>query len=183
MGAEAVEYREIPGYPGYRIGTDATVWTRKQRGRWGKMLDEWRPIKVQVNPTTGYLFVAISGAAGRPGKPYVHGLLLEAFIGPRPPGAHGCHNDGDKLNNTLGNLRWDTRSGNMQDAIRHGTFRTGTAHHNAKLTTGEVAEIHRLRWSGLTQRAIAERMGVSQSHVSDILLGRRRRLALKEAFG
>lgn len=51
----------------------------------------------------------------------VHVLVLSAFVGPRPPGMQGCHNDGDYCNNHLANLRWDTPSSNIRDAIRHGT--------------------------------------------------------------
>lgn len=51
----------------------------------------------------------------------VHRLVLEAFVGPCPDGMEGCHNDGDHSNNRLDNLRWDTRSENMLDQVRHGT--------------------------------------------------------------
>jgi hypothetical protein len=44
-------------------------------------------------------------------------LVLEAFIGPRPLGHHACHNDGDSLNDSLTNLRWDE---NNYDRVRHG---------------------------------------------------------------
>lgn len=53
---------------------------------------------------------------------YVHILVLNAFVGPCPKDMEGCHNDGDPLNNRLGNLRWDTHAGNVDDSIRHGTF-------------------------------------------------------------
>ena len=48
-------------------------------------------------------------------------LVLQAFVGPRPPGYVGCHNDGDSMNDVLTNLRWDTISGNSRDSVRHGT--------------------------------------------------------------
>lgn len=50
----------------------------------------------------------------------VHRLVLEAFVGPRPPGQHGCHHDGDPTNNHLSNLRWDTPKSNTADMVRHG---------------------------------------------------------------
>lgn len=56
-------------------------------------------------------------------KRYVHTLVLEAFTSPRPEGLEACHNDGDATNNTVDNLRWDTRKANAADALRHGTFR------------------------------------------------------------
>lgn len=58
----------------------------------------------------------------------VHRLVLLAFVGPQPPGMEACHYDGDPDNNTLTNLRWDTRSGNFYDRVRHGT------HHQARKT-------------------------------------------------
>lgn len=58
----------------------------------------------------------------------VHRLVVEAFVGPPPDGMECCHNDGDKTNNRVENLRWDTRSANMQDQLRHGV------HHQAGKT-------------------------------------------------
>lgn len=51
----------------------------------------------------------------------VHTLVLAAFVGERPPGLHGCHNDGNNENNHVSNLRWDTPAENMHDKVRHGT--------------------------------------------------------------
>jgi hypothetical protein len=52
---------------------------------------------------------------------YVHLLVLEAFVGPRPPGLVGCHRDDNPNNNHVSNLRWDTRRENLLDAVRNGT--------------------------------------------------------------
>lgn len=52
---------------------------------------------------------------------YVHELVLTAFVGPCPEGMEGCHNNGNGLFNSLTNLRWDTRSENTFDRVRHGT--------------------------------------------------------------
>lgn len=51
----------------------------------------------------------------------VHTLVLLAFVGPRPEGMEGCHNNGDPSDNRLTNLRWDTHRGNEADKLRHGT--------------------------------------------------------------
>jgi hypothetical protein len=56
---------------------------------------------------------------------YVHALVLEAFVGPRPHGCDACHFDGCVTNNRADNLRWDTRKANMADAMRHGTTTKG----------------------------------------------------------
>lgn len=50
----------------------------------------------------------------------VHRLVLLAFVGPAPAGTEACHYDDDPANNTLGNLRWATRSENTRDKVRNG---------------------------------------------------------------
>lgn len=59
--------------------------------------------------------------AGRHYRFFVHVLVATTFIGPCPPGFECCHDDGNGLNNWIGNLRWDTRSNNNYDRARHGT--------------------------------------------------------------
>lgn len=50
----------------------------------------------------------------------VHVLVAAAFLGPRPPGMHICHGDGNPRNNRVGNLRYDTPAANARDTVRHG---------------------------------------------------------------
>lgn len=71
-------------------------------------------------PLSGHLHVNLK-ANGSKRSVAVHALVLEAFVGPRPPGQECCHGNGDPTDNNVVNLRWDTRSGNVRDAIRHGT--------------------------------------------------------------
>ena len=58
-----------------------------------------------------------------PKRRAVHRLVLQAFVGEAPEGMQACHNDGDSGNPKLTNLRWDTRSNNSRDSLRHGTHR------------------------------------------------------------
>lgn len=51
---------------------------------------------------------------------YVHVIVLEAFLGPRPDGLEALHFDDDPTNNTVPNLRWGTRSENISDRLRNG---------------------------------------------------------------
>ena len=69
---------------------------------------------------TGYREVRLS-KNGRSKIFKVHRLVLIAFQGKMPPNFVACHNDGNRLNNDLSNLRWDTCSGNMRDKRDHGT--------------------------------------------------------------
>lgn len=51
----------------------------------------------------------------------VHRLVMAAFVGPCPEGMEVCHNNGVSNDNRLANLRYDTRSANNLDQVRHGT--------------------------------------------------------------
>lgn len=72
-----------------------------------------------LKPTPSGKYYTVS--LGRRNTRTVHTLVLEAFVGPCPEGLEACHNNGDHADNTLGNLRWDTRSENAKDKTRHGT--------------------------------------------------------------
>ena len=50
---------------------------------------------------------------------YIHRSVALAFLGETPDGMEVCHNNGIKSDNRLENLRFDTRSKNMLDVIRH----------------------------------------------------------------
>ena len=51
---------------------------------------------------------------------YVHHLVLEAFVGPRPEGMKGLHRDDDPHNNNVSNLYWGTMRDNALDRVRNG---------------------------------------------------------------
>lgn len=82
--------------------------TRRFRGRMLKLRSDRK----------GYLRIQ---PGHRQGDLPVHVLVLFAFVGPRPPDMECCHNNGNQRDNRLENLRWDTRSSNMRDCIKHGT--------------------------------------------------------------
>jgi hypothetical protein len=69
---------------------------------------------------SGHLSVAL----GRGNSQCVHKLVLLAFVGTAPD-THECrHLNGDPADNRLENLCWGTRSENIKDAVRHGTWMT-----------------------------------------------------------
>jgi hypothetical protein len=111
--------------------------------------------------SAGYLVVGLG--AGRK-QHRVHCLVLEAFVGPRPAGMQGCHNDSNKLNCALSNLRWDTPKGNIADRRRY----DGDDNPNAKLTNEQRDEIKRRRSAGETLRTIAADFDISTVRVSQI---------------
>lgn len=77
-----------------------------------------RILKQIINHNGHCRVVLQSGSASK--YRWVHHLVLESFVGPRPSNFDGCHNDGDPSNNRVENLRWDSRSENAKDRVRHG---------------------------------------------------------------
>ena len=60
---------------------------------------------------------------------YVHQLVLESFVGPRPEDAEACHNNGNPADNRISNLRWDSVSENRLDIGRMGRHNEGSKTH------------------------------------------------------
>lgn len=56
---------------------------------------------------------------------FVHWVVAEAFLGPRPEGLQINHKNGRKTDNRAVNLEYVTRSENMQHAVRTGLFHLG----------------------------------------------------------
>ena len=102
----------------------------------------------------------------------VHQLVLEAFIGPRPPGMECCHEDGSAGNNHADNLRWDTHASNEMDKIGHGTSNRGGRNGQSKLTENQILPIIARLGAGESQRQVAANLGLDQSTISDIVTGR-----------
>ncbi len=172
---ETLEYRDIAGFPGYRVGNDGSVWSlwRSRGGKGGQTLGKvWRKRKPWLGRRDGYFLIGIN-ANGKQATTSVHRLVLEAFIGPCPDGMEACHNNGNRADNRSTNLRWDTRKNNHSDKDRHGTAQKGTNHGCAKLTWAEVAEIRSsYATRQFTQRELARRFNMSQTNIRRIVNGR-----------
>jgi hypothetical protein len=107
----------------------------------------------------------------------VHKLVATAFIGPRPAGKEINHRDGNKANNALPNLEYLTPSENMRHSYRVlgrkvAPRRYGSAHVGSILKEEQVLEILQRSAGGETQVAIAACFGVTQTLISQIVLGK-----------
>lgn len=167
-------WKPVVGFEGlYEVSSAGRVATLTRRNR---PLREGAPKScrrlLKLNPTGGphkeYRAVTLVDLASRRRRVSVHVLVLEAFVGPRPEDMECCHNNGIPSDNRLENLRWDTRSNNMADKLRHGTARIGGRHPMAVLTAQDVREIRRLVAAGKTSRQVAEVFGVTVGAIKDI---------------
>lgn len=91
--------------------------------------------KPQFNKRTGYYNISVS-KNGDHKNVYIHSLVAEAFLGKRPDKHDVNHIDGNKLNNSVDNLEYCTRSENVSHAYRTGLNKLSSA--VRVLETGEV---------------------------------------------
>jgi len=155
--------REIPGFEGYKIDENGNVYS----------LFIKRMMKAKVSKD-GYRSVGLS----KMGKYHwfnCHRLVLLTFF-PIPENVdylQACHIDGEKSNNHISNLRWDTPKGNTQDKYRHGTAfmcKEGEAHYNARLNSDMVV---RLRIDAQSENcmALSEKYGIPRLTIYDAVVG------------
>lgn len=154
----------IPYFSSYYISKSGDIWSIKR----GKFLVPFNDGK------TGHIRVHLF-SKGKRYRKLVHRLVLAAFIGFCPSGMEACHNNGNPADNRVGNLRWDTRSNNTKDRVKHGTYKVigqqGEDHGRAKLNETQVKIIRRLlNFNLLTQKEISKLFDVGISAISHIKL-------------
>lgn len=176
-----VEFRQIPDFPGHCIGSDSSVWRwRTRAGRNSHLPGKWKEICQQIRKgrhrgklrnRQGYKTVVMI----RDGKRYyrfVHRLMLEAFVGPCPPGMQACHFPSrDTFDNHISNLRWGTALENSSDKAIHGTKMQGSKSPLAKLCEFDIPHIINLVDAGATREEIAGDFGVSRRTIGGIING------------
>jgi hypothetical protein len=167
----AVRYVEVDWAPGYRVGDDGTVWSRRTSSMHGKMSDSWRRLKHKKYPKGYQSINLIAGGVQR--HKFVHRLVLESFVGPCPYGMECRHLDGNPSNNSLANLKWDTPANNAADKVAHGTKVQGSKARNSVTNESEVLVIKRLLRVGLKQTVIAYAFGLNVAVINGISSGKR----------
>ncbi len=160
------------GYPDYFIGADGSVWSTMPRSFRERRLNSSRPrqLKPTPNSKSGYMSVMLTRDRKHL-RIYVHILVLETWVGPRPEGDfQAAHDNGKRSDNRLDNLAWKTRLENDADKIRHGTRQFGEDHHAAVMTNEQAAESKRLYATGqYTYRQIADRIGCSSGTIGNLV--------------
>ncbi len=113
----------------------------------------------------GYPQLALRRGDPKSKTVFVHRLVLEAFVGPRPPGMECRHLNDNPADNRLSNLAWGTRKENMADKVRNGRPFRGERVPWSKLTNDKVLEARRLYREGWEWPALAEHCGVAESTI------------------
>ena len=161
-------YKTIAGYEGYRFGDDGSVWSRWNGG--GTLSSDWHRLRGTPSTHYGHTKVEVKFNGKRVMRS-VHRLILEAFVGPCPPGLEACHGPGGKLDNRIDNLRWDTHKSNIRDKVRDGTQSFGERHHSSKITELQAANVIRLSKTPILRIRITDETGVPYDSVLRIIDG------------
>lgn len=167
------EFREISGIPGFKFGSDGSVWSlRTLVGVPG----EWCECRQQTN-RFGYKTVVVRVVIdGRMEwkKHLTHRLVLMAFAGEPPRGHHARHLNGIRDDNSIENLAWGTPKENDDDKTVHGTRRQADTAVGRKLSSADVMNIRR-RYSdgGCSMASIGEEYGVSGGTIWSVVRRRK----------
>lgn len=149
-------WKQVERYPNYEVST---------HGRIRKMVNG--RILITTNDSRGYPSVTVLDECGQHTK-NVHRLVAETFI-PNPEGKRTVnHRDGNKSNNHISNLEWNTLSENLRHAYANGLKcrpdNCGSPKRRVRIVeTGEEFDS-----IGECARAI----GGDQAHISNCLSGR-----------
>lgn len=165
MSATSEAWMPVLGYEGlYEISSLGRLRGTSRQGSDGRIL------KITPSKPCGYLRTRLY-RNGKGASKKIHRLVLEAFVGPCPPGQEGCHNNGKRADCRLSNLRWDTRSANCADSRAHGTAAAGEKNGHAKLSREAVDSLRSLRAQGQSYQSLAKKFGVSRDTARSAAIG------------
>jgi hypothetical protein len=126
--------------------------------------------RVRVPSADRYGYLRVTLRDGQRAQTYpIHRAVALAFLGQPPAGHEVNHQDTVKTNNHVSNLEYLTPGDNSRHAASHG-LRGGEANANAKLTIDDIVEIRAAYDAGgCTQTQLAQKHGVSQVQISNIV--------------
>ena len=148
----------------YEVSDRGRIRSHQKIGRpaHGGILSQWADAK-------GYKRVRLSDGK-RSLNIYVHRLVLQAFVGPRPSEIHETnHKNGRKADNRIENLEWVTPVENNAHSVANGFWHPfkGEQHGRHKLTT-EQARYARDAKGRERQCDLARKFGVAPTTIKKI---------------
>ena len=116
--SESGTWKPIVGFPDYEVSDRGEIRSRDRVNSYGRRV-RGRLMQQSFN-SDGHLKCELR-VDGKGVTVKVHRVVLEAFVGPCPPGEECRHlNDVKTDNRWPENLKWGTRSENMYDRTRNG---------------------------------------------------------------
>jgi transcriptional regulator with XRE-family HTH domain len=163
-------WKAVVGYEGfYEVSTLGNIRSLDRIGENGR---RWKGRVMKPQVVRGYLHVALN-RNGHTKQCLLHRLIVEAFIGSIPEGYQVNHRDCNKVNNRVSNLEIVTASQNMRHAHDNGLVRPSSARGEAisisVLTEADVIRIFEMSASGMSQKEIADMLGVAKNTIQCVL--------------
>ena len=175
---DSEEWRAVVGYEGYyevsnfgRVRSlDRSIWYTPYRRQPVRVAHhKGRLLRLQRGQNPGYRCVILV-RRNQHTTCFVHALVLEAFVGPRPEGWVCNHKNGNPGDNRASNLEWCTYSQNNQHAIDTGLRRVrGEDHYAHYFTAEQVLEIRRLHRAGLGPTPLSRQFKVPFGTIRKII--------------
>lgn len=151
-------WKDIKGYEGiYQVSDLGRVKSldriiERKNGN-GSFFKKGQIQKLQDNGN-GYKYKQLKHN-GKSNNFYIHKLVMETFVGQRPNEMVICHKDGDKSNNRLDNLRYDTATENNIDQFRHNNKK-------GKLEIKDVLKVREMYKQGFSTKEISDYFNVGK---------------------
>ena len=145
------------GFPGYLVTDDGKIIGKRGKEITGHI------------DRHGYREVLITYAPYKAKNVLLHRLVLSSFNPVKDMGKLDVnHKDGNKLNNSLSNLEWCTRSENVKHAYATGLQKVAGNRHGRfeVLAQSKLQKIKDMHENGYTDKDIALHIGCSRSLVS-----------------
>lgn len=193
MNEEIEVWKDVIGYEGYyqvsslgKVNCVERTCTQLNgmTGKYNTRILPAGPVAM-FEDKDGYLKVKLN-KAGKRNNHFVHRLVALNFI-PNPENKPEVnHKEGNKKDNRVELLEWNTTSENQIHAIANKLYITakGETAGQAKLKEVQVREIHKLWKSGeVTQEYLSSMFGVASSAISRIVNGVRWRHVYDELYG
>ena len=151
------KWKPVTGFPGYFV-SDLGRIVSVCRG-------SWRFLRGTITPK-GYVHVVMR-KEGKRYPSFVHVIVLESFVGPRPEGFQCDHINGDPADNRLENLHWVTPVENRRNPVTCKRFSVSIERHCRAVRCLETGEI----FSSI--KAASDRFKVASTAISGVCHGRK----------
>ena len=157
-------WKPVIGYEG--------IYEISNHGRFARLKNGERFIR-KINTATHYPSVSFlkRNTDKTQKSKTVHSLVAEAFLGQRPDGNVIRHIDGNRFNNRSENLAYGTVEQNIDDAVKHQTYK-GSKNGRSLFCEKGVEAVRMLIEQGVSLSHIAKRLSVSVGTIHAIKTGR-----------